>query len=350
MNKILQLLLLSHCLCWSASVNAMFTVKATVTGQKVTWEQAARVGNNNTLAPLSWADRPYGTQGVVAWVPGTFMSSPSTSISLNGSSASASLPITLSGMNYRYSASKFQAMTAEDQFKSACTTDNTNQNTGTVELHGNSCVSGTQLEVSGVSSTLPFHHYRPIFDISNTNIINALNGKPKDIYSGYIPFSAVIRYKNVYNMWVTRTFTDYLFVSIDYSPDAIVNIAKTGNGVMTPSYNTTNKTVSASTTYDFTVSGYFSNGLVLTMPTGPYELTNSTSTIPYQITCSGCADTNLVNSNGARVKATTTVGKHAGQRTSLAFSLVFSYSNIDGDTLNDGTYQDSFTMIVALGL
>ncbi|MEZ9934641.1 hypothetical protein AB4385_25490, partial [Vibrio sp. 10N.261.49.C12] len=81
-----------------------------------------------------------------------------------------------------------------------------------------------------------------------------------------------------------RNINEVMLFSFDYQPVQLDSVFVSGDGVMTPVYDTIGKRITSTTSFDITANGYFNDGIVLTMPLQSYELVNSSNpgvVIPY---------------------------------------------------------------------
>ena len=329
----------------SFSASASFRINADADPSSVTWDNV--VVNGGDMLPSMW-ETPPNLQTTKAFIPATFNSVPTTVVTLTGGSGEASSPIAIDIKGMQYNTSGITYNEELSGLGSGCSMDNVTQ--PIISVQGNSCISTTKL-TSGIS-TSPFIFFRPIFFIDDTSVTSALNGLPEGIYSGVVPIAIRYYYEEVGGILSYRTINETLLITINYVPVQINDIIVSGDGVMEPVYDTANISVSSTTDYDITVNGYFNNGLVLTLPAGEdYELLNVSDnniSIPYNINCIQCSNTNLVN-NGTLINSEVTIGADSGVQTSLNFILNFDYE-VNGETLISGDYNDFITITIEPGI
>ncbi|NVJ58144.1 MAG: hypothetical protein HWE19_17455 [Vibrionaceae bacterium] len=325
------------------SAYAAFDIRADVDSQRVSWRNVTYADGD--MVPSMWATPPM-LRSTSAWVPATFAAQPQQTLVLLGSGgSSAPIVIDIAGMEYNTVGITYTPLSSS--MGGGCSRDKVQL--PIISLKGESCISSTKL-VNNVSVN-PFVFYRPIFNISDTSITSALAGLPEGIYSGVAPIN--IRYYYDSNGILTyRNISEVLMVKVNYSPADISDVVVNGNGFMAPQYDTMSRRISADTQYDITVNGNFTNGIVLNMPNQTYELVNETDnsvTIPYQVVCSGCNVTNLVDSQGRLITPVSTVGANSGAITSLNFRLDLSY-DVSGIELMSGRYSDDIVLIIEPGI
>ncbi len=330
-------------LIYSISSYAAFDIRADVDSQQVSWSNVTY--SDGDMVPSMWATPPM-LRSTSAWVPATFAVQPQPTLVLQGSGgSSAPIPLNISGMEYNTVGIAYASFASS--MGGGCSRDKIQL--PIISLKGERCISSTKL--ANNVSVNPFVFYRPIFNISDTSITSALAGLPEGTYSGMVPLN--IRYYYDSNGILTyRNISEVLMVKVNYSPADISDVVVSGNGFMEPQYDTVSRRISADTQYDITVNGYFTNGIVLNMPNQTYELVyeaESSVMIPYQVICSGCNVTNLVDSQGRLIAPTSTVGANAGASTSLSFRLDLSY-DVSGIELLSGRYSDDIVLIIEPGI
>ncbi|HAS6221198.1 hypothetical protein ABRZ68_12020 [Vibrio vulnificus] len=330
----------------SLPAKSAFYVTAEVEGESVNWKDV--VNNGDGMVPSKWVAPP-SLQATSSWIPATYSLPPSNSIILTGDTGSSStLHIDIYGMQYNTLGSSYTSEV--NSASQECVID-------TVSLpyidlraaKGQVCTSQYQLNSS--SSTSPFALYRPVFDISEESLINALKGLPEGVYTASVPVIISYYYQEYGGILTIRNITEVIMLTVNYSPVSIRDVQVFGDGILEPIYDTANKIVSSEAIYDIVVNGYFNNGVVLTMPLRNYSLINSDDTnvlIPYSIDCPQCGVTNLVD-NGLLLNEHSTLSKESGNVTSVSFQLLFSY-NINAEVLTSGSYSDSITIQIEPGV
>ncbi|MGR5357998.1 hypothetical protein [Vibrio chagasii] len=324
-------------------VQAAFEVRAEVKAGGVRWDNVTRY--KDKMLPSTWETPPM-LQASTAWAAGTFSAAPPNQMTLIGGSGSTSLPIPITISGVQYNSSGIEFTQSENTGASVCQLDEVSLPIVTVE--GLSCVSSVRLINKQKSS--PFIFLRPIFDINENEIVTALSGLPEGLYSASVPLNIRYYYEND-GIMTYRNINEVMLFSFDYQPVQLDSIIVSGDGIMTPTYDTVGKTITSTTSFDIDVNGYFNDGIVLTMPQQSYELVNSNSSsvvIPYSIYCAQCNATNLVD-EGQLMNKTTTISKGLGVQTSINFTLVFDYK-ISGSSAVSGDYSNQVRIMLEPGI
>ncbi|MCE9785359.1 hypothetical protein [Shewanella algae] len=319
--------------------NAVIMVTGEATRSELRWKDATAIDGG--LVPSRWVSPPV-LSSTYRWVPATFNGTPAKNIVLSGTGGSTS-PIDIDIMGIEYNTSGAHFSLDDSGIGTSCELDKVSP--PMIRLAGNNCISNTQL--SSASSVSPFSLFRPFFNIDKAIVVEALKGMPEGYYSGMVTLNYRYYYYNG-EILTYRNFNDVLIIGVDYSPAMIERIDVNGDGVMKPSYDTSNLRVSGRTEYGVSATGYFTNGLVMTMPTKSYRLVydkDPSITIPYQVTCIGCNVTQLVSPEGVLLEEISTIGEGSGNTTLLNFDLHFEY-DVDGTYLSSGSYNDAVTIIL----
>ncbi|MFA0141835.1 hypothetical protein FCV62_22120 [Vibrio kanaloae] len=324
---------------YNNSANSAILVTGEVTTSELRWKDVTTIDGG--LVPTRWASPPF-LNATNRWVPATFSGSPVRNIVLSGTGGStSSIDIDIKGIEYNTSGAHFSL--DDSNIGASCELDKVSP--PTIRVTGDNCISNTQL--SSASSVSPFSFFRPFFNINESVIIEALKGMPEGYYSGMVPLNYRYYYYNG-DILTFRNFSDVLIIGVDYSPTMIERIDIDGTGVMQPSYDTSELRISGKTKYEISVKGYFTNGLVMTMPTKSYDLAydkDPAIKIPYQVTCIGCNVTQLVSPEGVLLEEISTIGEGSGNTTLLNFDLHFEY-DVDGTYLSSGSYNDVVTIML----
>lgn len=321
-----------------------FYVNGDVKVNGLQWDNVT-YGKGSSMVPSKWGVPP-PLQSVVSWSAGSLPAASTNAITLRGGlngESTGSIPISITGVQYNTTGISF--IEEGNGFGGGCTTDDVLL--PLISVEGVSCISNTKL--SSPVPTSPFILFRPMFTIDEADIINALNGKAEGNYSASVPITIRYYYENTSGVTTFRNISDVIIFSFNYEPVEVTDLVVIeGDGVMEPIYDTTNLRISARADYKLEAQGYFSNGIVLTMPNQDYELVNNTSpgvTIPYNIVCAECSSTQLV-SDGVLVEKTTYIGEGSGVQTNMPFNLSFDY-DVEGELLESGTYNDTVTIMVS---
>ncbi|MDF4820400.1 hypothetical protein ACEV9Y_20375 [Vibrio parahaemolyticus] len=320
-------------------------MKGDVKGSIVRWDNVTV--NSGKMVPSQWGVPP-ALRTVNAWSAGALASAPPSSVILKGGSGnevSGEIPIQITGMQYNTMGIDF---TQSSSGLGGCGTADTV--TGSVVSVDGSVGCLSQTKLSTTTPSAPFVLFRPIFSLNEDDIVAALNGKSQGIYSVSVPITARYYYENTAGITTYRNISDVMIFTFNYDPIQLESIAVVGDGVMEPNYDTSTRMISSNTTFEITANGYFMNGLVLTMPTQNYQMSNTQSpgnTIPYSINCMECSAQTLVR-EGTLLEQETTIAEGSGG-TAINFNLRFNYY-VDGESLVSGTYQDSVTIMLEAGI
>lgn len=322
---------------------AAFEVRAEVTSGGVRWDNVTRY--NGRMLPSTWETPPM-LQASEAWTAATFSGTPPTEMTLIGGNGEASptINILISGVQYNTAGIEFTQ--SASTVGGACDFDEVSLPIITVE--GLNCASSVRLINTQKSS--PFTFFRPMFVIDESEIVSALSGLPEGQYSAAVPVNIRYYYEND-DITTYRNISEVMLFSFDYEPVQLDNVFISGDGVMTPAYDTIGKRITSTTSFDITANGYFNDGIVLTMPQQSYELVNSISpgqVIPYSIHCAQCNSNNLVN-EGVLINQSTAISDGVGVQTSINFTLDFDY-DVEGSEVDSGEYFDDVTIMLEPGI
>ena len=333
----------------SHHAHSAFYINGDVSANGVKWDNVT-YGKGDLMVPSKWGVPP-ALRSVQSWSAGSLPAAAPSSLTLkgglNGETTSA-IPVSITGVQYNTTGIDFTQ--GSNTFGGGCSIDEVSL--PIVSVDGIGCISSTELSVS--TPTSPFILFRPMFDIDEMDIVNALAGKAEGTYSASVPITIRYYYKNTSGISTFRNISDVRLFSFQYEPVEITDLViLDGDGVMTPAYDVTNRRVSAQTRYKLEAQGYFNNGIVLTMPNQPYELEhnsdNGAPAIPYNVTCESsmaCSQDQLVADGVLRGQVDTYIGEGTGVQTSLPFDLLFDY-DVEGEPLVSGDYSDTVTIMVS---
>ncbi|MFV8458621.1 hypothetical protein ACNO5M_26460 [Vibrio owensii] len=328
--------------------HSAFYINGDVKADGVTWDNVT-YGKGSLMVPSKWGVPP-ALRSVKSWAAGSLPSATLNSFTLkgglNGETTSA-IPVSITGVQYNTTGIDFTE--GSNTSGGGCNVDEVSL--PLVSVDGIGCISSNELSVS--TPTSPFILFRPMFDIDEMDVVNALSGKAEGSYTASVPITVRYYYENTSGISTYRNISDVMIFSFNYEPVEITDLKIIeGDGVMEPEYDATNRKVSAETRYKLQAEGYFNNGIVLTMPNQEYELVNSsepTVTIPYDVTCessSVCSQDLLVEEGVLKGQADTYIGEGTGVQTLLPFDLIFDYE-VEGEPLVSGDYSDAITIMVS---
>lgn len=301
------------------------------------------------IALSNWTPMNNGLVPTDEWVPGTFLGTPPSTISFSGSGGEVSVNMTVAGLNYALGQSSQYFTERGDPMPglSACSIS---RQSATAELIGSNCVATESYKTESVDKKYtPFQFVRPILQADSESIVQTFREAklPSGTYSGTILVQPVYYFKSPTGSWTYRTAKSVATtVRIRYEAANLESLIVRGDGVIPPEYDTLNHRVSGETFFDVLATGYFTNGVILTLDDIPYELeykSDNSISIPYSITCVGnCEHTELVSS-GKLLNESTII---TGAETSVDFRLKVHYDNIEVNQVETGQYNDEFVIYV----
>ncbi|ALR95758.1 hypothetical protein AT730_24680 (plasmid) [Vibrio alginolyticus] len=316
------------------------TLSARLTGEELVWQNGMRVGGY--LTSTNWQILG-GLAPTTEWSPGTFMAAPPTEMTLSNGTDSVTVPVEVSGMQYGLGAAadKFPDQTPSPGGVSC---SDFQLQTAVASVIGSGCTAGNAYK--GSTFYTPFQFARPLVTFDDAALISAFRaaGLPEGTYNGTIATSPFYMYRSQGGAWTYRQFGPMpLSVQIRYVPAFLTSVQVLGNGVMTPTYDTTSYTVSGNTAFKVQASGLFTSGVKLTFDRRTYELEHSDleSRIAYDVTCSACSDPNIIKDG----ELTLTDGETTvpGTGSFVAFDLLVHFEASDSE-VKTGRYTDSMVV------
>ncbi|CDT61226.1 conserved exported hypothetical protein [Vibrio coralliirubri] len=339
-----RLVLLS--LLFATMPNYAATLNINIEGQQVRFENAITLGGNQyTLSDWSIAN---GLTTTSQFLPSAFVTDkPDTMTLTSNAGQSVQAAIAVNGLQYNTASNPY---TRGDN-KFVTPTCSQSQLSGNIVTLGDSdtqnCSANFSLEYS--QSVTPFYFYRPTFNIDTTSLLNSLQGQAKGVFTATIPADIKYYYRSSGGALTYRILPDVFTVNIDYTPNSLESIDVSGDGVLSPVYDTTNHTVSAQTTFNITAIGQFSTGLSMTLLTNKFELTSASgnTSIPYSIHCNeaNCEDTDWVKNGVNQLDNNQTSYVIQSPSSVINFDLNVNYQNIPSTDVETGTYSGNFTVM-----
>lgn len=341
-NRLKKLLLCSVCLL-SPMTHAL-TLNARLTGEELVWQNGMRV--DGYLTSTNWQILG-GLAPTIEWAPGTFMAEPLPlkEMTLSNGTDSVTIPVEISGMQYGLGA-------AADKFPDQVPTpggmpcSNFRMQPAIASVIGSGCVAGNAYK--GSTFYTPFQFARPLVTIDDAKLISAFRAAipslPEGTYSGTIATSPFYMYRSQGGAWTYRQFGPMpLSVQIRYVPAFLTNVQILGNGVMTPTYDTINYSVSGDTAFKVKASGLFTSGVKLTFEDRTYELKHSDleSRIAYDVTCPSCSDPLIVKDGALKLTSGETIVPGSGSF--VGFDLLVHFEALDSE-VKTGRYADSIVV------
>ncbi|MBE8574170.1 hypothetical protein [Vibrio sp. OPT18] len=253
---------------------------------KMQGQEFQRVSLDNITdgqAPSYW-ELPLRLPAAQSVIPGGVTNNGARTVDVSSNGVFVSLPITVKGMVYRLSS---RAATFVESSGLANVGGDGNEVLVTGMGAGNK-----QIELEKLES--PITHFRPYLEsVDGIAWMNAFKGSPKGIYQGVLPITAFYDYVRD-GIRVRYTLSFSLSVVVDYTPTFLHSIDVSDDHIMAVKHHYPLK-VSGETTYTVTATGYFTNGILVSLlapESGDYFSLKSASgekEIKYNVTCmSGC--------------------------------------------------------------
>lgn len=327
-------------------VNAA-TLNGVLEGGELRWTNGQLQGDY--IALTNWTPMNNGLVPTDEWVPGTFLGTPASTITFSGPGGDVSVSMTVAGLNYALGQSS-QHFTERGDPMPGLSPCSISKQSATVELIGANCVAKDSYKTDSVDKKYtPFQFIRPILEADSDAIVQAFRDAEltSGTYTGMLVVQPVYYFKSPTGSWTYRTAKSVVTtVRIRYEAASLENLIVRGDGVIPPEYDTLNHRVSGKTYFDVLATGYFTEGVVLTLDDIPYELeyeSDNSITIPYSITCVGnCEHTDLVSSGKLSNESTIITG---GENR-VHFRLRVHYDNIEVNQVETGQYNDQFVIYV----
>ncbi|HGZ7315121.1 TPA: hypothetical protein ACOL2D_004554 [Vibrio parahaemolyticus] len=343
-SRLKKLLLCSVCLL--SPMTQALTLNARLTGEELVWQNGMRV--EGYLTSTNWQILG-GLAPTTEWAPGTFMAAPPTEMVLSNGTDSVTVPVEVSGMQYGLGAA---ADKFPDQITTpsgvSCDAGNFQLQTAVAAAIGSGCVAGNAYQ--GSTLYTPFQFARPLVTFDDAALISAFRAAslPEGTYSGTIATSPFYMYRSQGGAWTYRQFGPTpLSVQIHYVPAFLTNVQVLGNGLMTPTYDTVDYTVSGDTAFKVQATGLFTSGVKLTFETDrvyTLKLAHSgvvSSAIAYDVTCPACSDTSIVQDGALQLATGETIVPGSGSF--VAFDLLVHFDAAASE-VETGRYMDSMVV------
>lgn len=238
-----------------------------------------------------------------------------------------------------------------------CGTGGVSNPISTLSQAGGQCVSNTGFLENALEQVTPFQFIRPIVSLPDLN--TKIQGKSSGRYTAVAQYQPVYFYKSGSGALTYTVTSKPLIITIDYTAAYFVDarISKGEDGVITPIYDKANNRVTGQHAYTIDVQGLFPDGVKMTFDRGnTYEMRNAASAdpLPYNIDCPLCKGRRSIVKDGALVDPGTDGNEAVTTLTTdkegvIRFDLVTSY-DVDGDTLESGTYEGNFNVIFEANL
>jgi len=318
--------------CFFSSLSWAFSLQVHVVGKQVRWDNA--ITHSHGLVPSFWQPT-HNLTPTTNWQPGSFASTPPSTIVVNSGAESASLPINFKGFEYHTGSSNPTVSNVAGSCIGSFSSP-------IALIVGNNCLGAYQL--STLDSVTPFAFIRPIFEVDDKQITDAFEGKPSGNYRGSTSITQFYQF-NFGGITTKREISHTVFFDFNYEAASLNTVTITGNGVITPDYNLRADRVWGKTDYDVTAEGWFTNGLKLSLNPGrskKYAMNGpNNSLLPYSILCTGCND-NLIVEKGDEIISTTLIP--GSDTNSITFKIHTEYDE-QHSSLEIGDYSDQYILI-----
>lgn len=337
-----------------------------ITGDELQWSNAS-YSDGGYLVPSQWQPISHLTP-TSEWLPGGYISSDEGLTLMGDSDAIVTIPdAQVFGISYRFSGFSKTEGSSDAPTIAAC--DTSDYGTLQVDVYGVGCAGNRTLKLDKGTTRSPFQFLKPsIVGIDVKSLVAAFQNADASagLYTGTMYVKPAYAFRQpVSEVWTYRYVESVpVTVMLQYQPAMLANITVSGNGVISPSYDVANKVITGETRFGVTAEGTFSNGLRLTFEHKErYEMKpfspRAEAGIPYDITCIGCLDTDIVE-NGILNElqgndgdgAWTLAGGMGRNATSVNLNLVVSYELKKDDLkeISSGKYRGSFIVVFEANL
>lgn len=203
-----------------------YTLNGKISNGRLTWDNLTISHGEKTLTTWSAIS---GLAPTTKWRPG-FMGSPQSNpdITITNGSNSATFTFILTGIEYNAGSNSIADVSPSVPL-TPCVDQGTAGNV--IYLIGQFNCSYDKLVNNGSSKT-PFFFLRPLFNIDDSVIMAAFEGKPEGIYTGVIPFSTRYFYYTDSGALTYRDIRQSFSIQINFKPAYISSVSLNGSGVM----------------------------------------------------------------------------------------------------------------------
>lgn len=348
MRRAIAAMLCGVFLCSSPVFGAAVTGK--ISGDRLQWFSGKDDGE---FLVSTQFDRIGGLPKTTQWFPGTFSVSASQTLTLTSEQGDVvTLDASLVGATYQLNGGY-----TEDSVPPVapiCVRSNFGAQTTVIDPNGNFCIADTSAKYKVAIE--PFNQYQPILKLERSAVIEAFKEKPTGTYNGVM--SGTLRYGFYVN--ATDSALTYRNIPVTFSVQLrhiasyISNISVLGSGHIEPQYNTYKHTAKGATRYKVSAVGAFESGVRFrfigkndddyTLKPAPKHAT--AKSIPYSISCSQCRPNPLLVEDGTLLYPNTWLQVEEENKKRLSFDLEVSYDDVKEEDVVDGTYHDTFTLML----
>lgn len=325
-------------LCASSVVGAT-TLRAELTAGNFRWDNANPLSGQK-FVPSMWdiVDQLPPTK---VWLPGGLFGSVPNDLTLTAAGESVTIPFEVVGFEYNTGS----ANPTKGQVVTGSVCNDVDYSSGIVRVvDGIGCTYSHTLAMTAAFN--PYSFIRPVFELDQVALKAAFKGKPKGVYRGSVAVTNFYDYGfSLYSGVRSRHYdTTPITVEIDHKPAFITSVVITGDHELRTIYDYSRDVVSGKTILNGVANGSFLNGMTVSLRKSrtDYSMKGpSATTIPYSIECIGCDDPLLVNEGLVQHLQTRVPGVDTAQ---VNFDLKISFSDVALNTVEVGTYSDTFVL------
>ncbi|NDJ80267.1 hypothetical protein GXP65_04470 [Vibrio campbellii] len=320
------------------------TLHGVIEGSQLWWNNGQSMGNYVALS--NW--KPInGLTPTHEWLPGTFLTLPNNTITLQGPGGEVNVEITVAGLEYELgqASAHFTDRGAPMIGSSSCNVSE--QQGSTTRLIGNNCVANeSYVTTDPAIQYTPFQFVRPLLEVDSNAVVQAFknSGVVSGVYSGMVTVQPVYYFKSNTGTWTYRYAASVpMIVMIDYTAASLDSVQIEGNGVIQPTYDTLNHKVSGDTLFNIVAKGSFTSGVQLTLDDVPYEMefeSTGVENLPYNISCIGACSQSQLVVDGIRQQPEAVI---TGSDSEVSFRLKVHYDAADADKIETGQYRGEFS-------
>lgn len=267
----------------------------------IVWQNAVYSNSLDSLVPTVWSLAHERT--TTEWFPGTFLDTSSQSVTFQDFSGNEfDVTVEFKGMEYNLGSShnSFNVIDVSKDNPSLgvypmCSTTNATANSSYVAHRNNGCI-GDKGFISDVRIE-PFKFYRP--GINLPNIEDNIQGLPSGRYVATLFATPFYLYKSESGVLSQTQLSEPIIISIDYIAAELESVTIiSGDGVIEPNYDKTNKTVSGETYYEVELRGQLPTGAIMKFVDFENDFymksqVDNSQVLPYSFSCvQGCSDNN----------------------------------------------------------
>lgn len=310
-----------------------------IVGDSIKYGNVTVSSGREDLVPTTWFPKP-NLLPVIAWTP--VYESNEKEITFSNGSDSFSQRVSLSALNVK--STGFSKETNDLITGSICSTDENNGTIATLGGETGECYSSYQFK-SSTNEIVPFRYIKPILNLSGFSA--NLKDMPPGRYTATYPFHIKYLFKRANGIISYQNVPMVVTFEVIFDPAKLLDVIPHGDGIITPTYDNTNRLISGETSFNIEVKGVFPSGIKLSFipssATKMFELNNlnDDSKIPYYINCDVCDKSDIVNNDGKLVDSSG-IYYISSYKTDFDFNLTLGFDNIQASTISSGGFSDTF--------